>query len=703
MFRKSLYFFALLFFVGSLYLAFEFYTYNRAQNQHIYEQGLKTTESLRKQVDDILMKISTEGKRLAELFGNNEYSKEQIEEMIRESALSIPEIQGVTACFEPFALSKEQRLYCPYYDKGAQTYIYVEDNYDYSEASNENAAWYTGVRDKGAKWVEPYYGQAAQDWYVDYGIPFYYGSGPNKGKVRGTITMSFICSGFTRIVHSLSLGKTGYGIITSPKGMFLAHPISEYVGTKSLDNIMGDLPDEQLAGAYKSLLAGEKGSISFYDTGHQEETLFFYDKIPSSNWGIGLQFVKKDLIEDPLAINRRYIRLALTFSFFLIFLLAIYYNKDYLDREEIWRLSIITSLLLIANIFLVGYLQHSTSRILQAKESPPIVDIASLSQFVQKQKLKAQELKVPQPIPVPTGLYVHRMEFGDSYNLNIGATVWQKYPLAIADQVEIGFTLPQMSPFAEASYIEEAYRDTIAPKEDEPGYLLVGWDVRSTLRLNFKYSEFPLDKQHINIKIQPINNKDHLIFTPDLVSYKYTNPTRKSGISDQIEIPGSEFLQSYFNYSLDSYDADFGYSSKALFEEVPVLHYNIYLRRILLNAFVTYLIPIFVTLIMVFILIYACGKTEERQGIIESMAAFFFVLIFSHIDLRKEIVTADLIYIEYFYFITYLMLVLATFNLITYAKDKSAIFDFNDNQIFKALYFPFFFLLILGVTLSKFY
>lgn len=94
---------------------------------------------------------------------------------------------------------------------------------------------------------------------------------------------------------------------------------------------------------------------------------------------------------------------------------------------------------------------------------------------------------------------------------------------------------------------------------------------------------------------------------------------------------------------------------------------------------------------MVFILLHACTKTAERQGVIESMAAFFFVLIFSHIDLRKEVVTADLIYMEYFYFISYFLLILATFNLITYTKDKSKIFDFNDNQLFKAFFFPIFF------------
>ena len=39
------------------------------------------------------------------------------------------------------------------------------------------------------------------------------------------------------------------------------------------------------------------------------------------------------------------------------------------------------------------------------------------------------------------------------------------------------------------------------------------------------------------------------------------------------------------------------------------------------------------------------------------------------------------IYIEFFYFFSYLMLILATFNLITSAKDKSAIFDYNDEVV----------------------
>ncbi len=702
MLNRILYIFTiiLVFIVG--YLSYDYYSYNKERELRIQNKGEETTGELRDQVDKILVKIIEEGSQLAELLGNNQYEADEIERMIKESSLRIPEIQGVTACFEPYAFSKDQKLYCPYYNKGTKDYLFVGKSYDYSVVG-EGTAWYTDVREQGAKWVEPYFAKGAQDWYIDYGLPFYYSSGPEKGKVRGTITLSFVCSGFKKLVHSLSIGKTGYGLITSKKGTLLSHPINEYIGTTSINELKNQEEHLKLRQAYEGIEEGQKGQVNFYDPVAKDNSLFFYDHIPSSGWGIGLLFYENDLLGDYQLMNRKFIRFAIWLSLLFVCILAIYFNKDYLDEGEIWQLSIVASLLLLGNICLIGYLQHNAFYGHSEEESPPITDMTSLSSFVNQQNNRSDELKLPHSISIPTGIYVQRMEFEDSYNLNIGGTVWQKYPLEIIDEVQIGFTFPQMSPFSEAAYLEESYRKIIPAKEGTKEYLLVGWDFRVTLRLNLDYSDYPFDKRHVNIEIVPLNQNDHLIFTPDLASYHYTNPAKKSGLDKKIEISGSEILESYFNYSIETYESDFGYGNKSLFEEVPILHYNIYLRRILLNAFITYLIPIFVTLIIVFIMIHACGKTQERQGIIESMAAFFFVLIFSHIDLRKEIVTADLIYMEYFYFIAYFILIFATFNLVIYTKDKSHIFDYNENQIFKALFFPLFLFALLIVTLFSFY
>ena len=193
------------------------------------------------------------------------------------------------------------------------------------------------------------------------------------------------------------------------------------------------------------------------------------------------------------------------------------------------------------------------------------------------------------------------------------------------------------------------------------------------------------------------------MLVPDLSSYRQTNPSFLPGMSDSIVLTGNEITESYFNFSTEQSGTDFGLGAELGRNQVPVLHFNVHLRRNLLNVFVTYLIPIAVALMMIFILLIACRKTTERQGIIESMAAFIFVLVFSHIDLRKEVVTGELIYLEYFYFITYAMVLLTTFNLMAYTLDKTKLFDFNGNQVFKAFYFPLFFFAVLVVTLVKFY
>lgn len=702
MIKKLTFITAVVLFLMLGFLTYQFVQFTQQRNIFVAQQGLQTTTELRDRVNTILAKIVAEGERLAQDLGENKYTAAEIEDIIHNSALKIPEIQGVTACFEPYAFAADTRLYCPYYNKGSRSYTYVGKSYDYSDASAAGTGWYTGVRDNGAKWVEPYYAKAAQDWYIDYGIPFYYQTGAKKGQVRGTITMSFVASGFKKLIQQMALGKTGYGIITSAGGVFLAHPLSEYVGTTSLDSIKDEVAPE-LATAFTELGNRQSGTIQYFDHESENEALFYYDRIPTADWGLGVLFYKDDLLNDTVELNRMYIKISLVFSLFFVCLLAMYFNKDHLDETEIWLLSLVSSLLLLANIVLIGYLRHTDRHVHADNESQPVTALSTVDRLVTEQQERADTLKLSAPIPVPTGIYIEKMEFEDSYSLNAGGKIWQKYPLDIADSVDIGFNLPQLSPFAEASYVEESYRQRIAPKEDEAGYLLVGWDFRVTLKLNLQYKDYPLDKRHLNIEIVPLNNNDHLMFVPDLLSYTYTNPSQKSGLSPSIKIPGSEVLETYFNYSYETYDTDFGYADHSLFEGVAILHYNVHLRRYLLNAFVTYLIPIFITLIMVFILIYACHKTQERQGIIESMAAFFFVLIFSHIDLRREIVTADLIYMEFFYFIAYFLLVFATFNLITYTRDRSRIFNFNDNQIFKASFFPLFFLLLLVVTLAKFY
>jgi len=552
----------------------EYHTFKQKTEAQAMSKAAETTAAFKNEIESLLNRVKTEAKTLGESFGENDFTVEEIKTIIRETSLGFDEIRGVTACYEPNSFNDETRLFCPYYNKSTGEYLFVEESYDYT-IKGSGTAWYTNVVENGASWIDPYYGSGAQEWFIDYGVPFYYASGPKSGEVRGIIDFSLGAGDFKNIVHQLSVGKTAFSYITSKNGSFIAHPNADYVGTKNLSDAIAEETNEDVKQALTAMTQNAAGHFSYYDSENNSEAYFFYDTIDASGYAIGMGFLRNDLVNDQKQTHQRYIRLTLTLSFIIVILLLLYFGRDDLDYREIEVLSGIATLLLFANVFLIGYLQHGLKTEIMPNESPPIVDNSSLEAYVAQQVARAETLKIEAPRPIPTGLYIERMEFADSYNVNLSGFIWQKYPLSF----------------------------------------------------------------------------------------------NRSGVS----------------------------------QNISVLHFNIHQKRKLLNAFVTYLIPIFVALSLIYILILACEKTEARQGIIESMAAFFFVLIFSHIDLRKDVVTADLMFMEYFYFITYAAIILSTFNLITYTKSTVSFFDYNNNQIFRVCYFPAFFMILLIVMLIKFY
>ena len=247
-----------------------------------------------------------------------------------------------------------------------------------------------------------------------------------------------------------------------------------------------------------------------------------------------MSFLEDDLLADQRSINRRYINISLLGSLLFVCVLAIVYSFDHLDRTEIWRLSVISTALLTANIFLIGWLEHQSERPKNENVSFPITDYSSLRQFVKEQHDRSEKLKLSTATPIPTGIHIQRMDFQDSYNLNVGGTIWQKLPLDTADQITPGITFPQTSPFAEASLIEEAYRREFEGKEGKDSFLLIGWNYRVTLQLNFEYSDFPFDKRQIDIEVAPADTTGSVLLVPDLASYRQTNPSSLPGMADSI-------------------------------------------------------------------------------------------------------------------------------------------------------------------------
>ena len=139
MLKKILYLIGLTLLILLAWTVYEFSVFSAERTASIRRQA--TATQLRDEIGSLLKRVTAEGQRLAKLFGENDYSADEVRKLLKESSLSVAEIQGVTAAFEPFGLNKKPRLYAPYYDKSSQAYLQVEESYDYSKAGSLKTTW----------------------------------------------------------------------------------------------------------------------------------------------------------------------------------------------------------------------------------------------------------------------------------------------------------------------------------------------------------------------------------------------------------------------------------------------------------------------------------------------------------------------------------------------------------------------------------
>ena len=689
--------------VVSIGIIVDYFNYVNERERRSVKIGQQTIYEITAEINEIVQRITKKGNRIAGQLSERDIKGGELLSLIRSEARSFRQILGVTVAFEPYAYEENIRLFAPYFDKSKNNFIFIEDVYDYTDPDlEETSKWYVSVVEEGARWVEPYYAEGAQTMVADYGVPFFRTDSTGNRKLAGTVTLTISLNDFTRLLNSLSLGKTGYGFIISPSGKILAHPINEYVGNENILDVAKSNEDPVMEKVARSMIEGKNGYEQFENRISQQTSYLFYDQVTEAKWGLGVVFIKNELLGNPVQLRKKLMHIGFAISLLVFFLAVIALQITRGNEKSLWRLTIIVSLIIIANISFIWYLTLNYTYPSDLEKQIKISNTSTLNRFLNIEMNRAKELRMDPPMIIPTGIYIKELEFEDSYNVNISASIWQLYNHRMTRGLKRAISFPQTSPFAEALIVDRSI-------ESKKGYDLVSWNVRGTFRFKFDYSTYPFDFRKINLIINHPDKTQNIILTPNLDSYKIINQTSKPGVNKQMVLPESRINVSYFDYSMKNYNEDFGNLSFSR-KDTPQLQFNLVLKRNFINAFVSNIIPILIVALMVYFLVYSSSKRVTKTsdisslGVVESSAAFFFVLILAHIDLRKTVTTPVITYMESFYFIMYFVLGMVAFNIVMFTKkDNYLFFDYRDNLIVKLSYWPVFLGMCFIITLLRFY
>ena len=304
------------------------------------------------------------------------------------------------------------------------------------------------------------------------------------------------------------------------------------------------------------------------------------------------------------------------------------------------------------------------------------------------------------PIKIKTGIFIQSLKFFNSTEVNLTGYIWQRYQDGIHDAIkpgksEVGFILPEQVNSGSDIEPREVYRVCNGDEE------VIGWYFEATLRQSFDYAKYPFDHKTVWVRMWPKQFSDNIVLVPDFAAYQNRHHGRHDvfGREKHIVLGTWELEKTYFDYKLSDYDTDFGIADYVGQQGFPELRYNFVVKRKFENAFIVYLLPLFLVAALLFAALLTVSEKEELSsrlgfnaaGFIGASSALFFVVMLAHIQLREQFAGTSIVYIEYFYILMYALLVTATANTYLFSIRSTIwhrIILYNDNIIPKVAYWP---------------
>ena len=448
----------------------------------------------------------------------------------------------------------------------------------------------------------------------------------------------------------------------------------------------------------------ESAKFEIFSEKSQEDLYCFIEKIPNSKWFLAVIVLKDSIIMQTIK-EKKNLFIATTFFIFALTILIGYLGCLFPKtiEKKLWYSTSFVSVILVLGTCLLCI----NSNLRKDYEYPDEIALTNnniikgfLDQYDQTLiKMNRKPIK-----RVKVGVYIKDVELVSSTKVNFTGFLWQKLSKEQVGIEKEGFLFSD----ANATEITDTYEN------DTPdGGKIHGWFFTTTTKATVKGDLYPFDVEAIWLRLTSINFSDQVIYVPATEDYDNIEPSQLPGIYDDVEIPGWEINKSYFSYVKEKLKTNFGvFKAKKGSIIIPELYYNIVIRRSFIGPFIGIILPIFVTLVMVFILLLTCSNNEAKTdklgfsagAILASTAALFFVIIVEQNDLRATLASNGIIYMDIYYFVTYLEFMVVNIDSVLLCfPEKFKWIAWKDNILVKCTFWPTVTLIIFLATLFFFF
>ena len=625
-----------------------------------------------------------------------------------------PYLLGLTVAYAPdsYPNDTERHLYAPFYDAAKEKLMFVEDSYDYTDKSkHDDTFWYLDSAESGESvWVSGY-GPAAGTSYLGYSTPVFAAGEGGGRELVAVVNAAVAMERFNELLNVRNVGSLGGGVLVDGEGLLLAYPIFDEVRAgKRLAELAAERDDPGLERAAVAMTGGGSGEVDFegFAPGRRVRTpaRLYYRPLERAGWSLGVGIVRGELDGGGRDLHRQLLGIILTSTFLAGCLLLLATRAERLTEPRLWAASLMGSIAIAVAVAGIWALALRGDGEPPGADEVPVIDLAGLDDFLDSRQARMRDRRETPPAIVPTGLFVRAIDFEDSSHVQVGGYLWQSYEVGAHDALTRGVAFPEVSADPEGLSLEEVRRERVGDRE------VVAWEFRVRLRERFVYRGYPFDRQSLAIRIAHPDRQRCVILAPALDRYPLINPEARPGVSEDLVLPGWSILGSRFGYKLADYNVRFADGGAVGQTEVPILEFEVELRRNFLAPFISHVVPILIVAALLHGVLISSSFSEQKKmasgfntfGVLETCGAFFFAIILMHIDLRGDLDLDTITYLESIYLVSYALLLLVAVNSLLFTTtDAVPLLEWRDNLAAKLLFWPLFLGFTLLVTAATFY
>lgn len=266
--------------------------YNNAQ-----KAATILTEQTVTRFTNVLLPTELVPQTLVKALENPDISYQEIIRIARDFVMHDTVVFGTCLALEPYLHGKGSFWYAPYaYERRGSltTKMLGSPEYNYFDMD-----WYRLPKMLNKPvWTEPYYDRGGGDTLMcTYSSPVYRVLN-GKRTFAGVLTMDISLSGFTRIVKSTNIFKTGYGLLVSRQGRIIASPKS-LMNNRNIAEIAKAGKGMKTQIAIREMMAGKSGFSAMDGLEARKHPSFLcYAPVKNTGWAFGVIFPEAELYSD---------------------------------------------------------------------------------------------------------------------------------------------------------------------------------------------------------------------------------------------------------------------------------------------------------------------------------------------------------------------------------------------------------------------